>query len=346
MYPKNAWYVACMPDEIDSKPLGRRICGEQIVFYRGPEGQATALEDFCPHRGAPLSLGSVIEGKLMCGYHGLQMGCDGKTIAMPGQRVRGFPAIRAYPVIERYGFVWVWPGDADKADPAALHHLEWAENPEWAYGGGLFHIQCDYRLMIDNLMDLTHETYVHATSIGQPEIDETPTTTVTEGDVVTTSRHMENIMAPPFWRMALRGNHLADDVPVDRWQICRFAPPSHVLIEVGVAHAGNGGYKADAKHKASSIVVDFITPETETSIWYFWGMARNFNPNDKALTASIREGQGKIFSEDLEMLESQQRNLLAHPERQLLKLNIDSGGVQSRKVLDRIIAAERGAVAV
>ena len=299
-----------------------------------------ALEDFCPHRGAPLSLGSVVEGKLVCGYHGLEMGCDGKTIAMPGQRVRGFPAIRAYPVIERYGFVWVWPGDPAQADEAKLHRLEWAESPEWAYGGGLYHIGCDYRLMIDNLMDLTHETYVHATSIGQPEIDETPTTTTTEGDAVITARHMENIMAPPFWRMALRGNHLADDVLVDRWQICRFTPPSHVLIEVGVAHAGNGGYHADAKFKASSIVVDFITPETETSIWYFWGMARNFNPNDKALTASIREGQGKIFSEDLEMLERQQKNLLAHPDRALLKLNIDSGGVQSRRVLDRILAAE------
>jgi len=153
-------------------------------------------------------------------------------------------------------------------------------------------------------------------------------------------------MAPPFWRMALRGNNLADDVPVDRWQICRFAPPSHVLIEVGVAHAGNGGYHADPKFKASSIVVDFITPETETSIWYFWGMARNFNPHDKSLTASIREGQSKIFSEDLQMLESQQRNLLAQPERRLLSLNIDSGGVQARRVLERIIAREQAPAAV
>jgi vanillate O-demethylase monooxygenase subunit len=198
--------------------------------------------------------------------------------------------------------------------------------------------------MIDNLMDLTHETYVHASTIGQREIDETPTKTKTEGDTVTTSRHMENIMAPPFWRMALRGNHLADDVPVDRWQICRFTPPSHVLIEVGVAHAGNGGYDADPKFKAASIVVDFITPETETSIWYFWGMARNFNPHDKALTASIREGQAKIFGEDLEMLERQQKNLLAQPGRSLLKLNIDSGGVQSRRVLDRILAEEQSRV--
>jgi len=342
MFPKNAWYVAATPDELADKPLGRRICGEAMVFYRAGQGQVSALEDFCPHRGAPLSLGRVVDGKLVCGYHGLEMGCDGKTIAMPGQRVRGFPPIRSYPVVERHGFIWVWPGDAALASPDKIHDLPWAGHPEWAYGGGLFHVNCDYRLMIDNLMDLTHETYVHASSIGQKEIDEALPKTTAEGDQVVTSRHMENIMPPPFWRMALRGNHLADDVPVDRWQICRFTPPSHVMIEVGVAHAGHGGYSADAKYKASSIVVDFITPETETSHWYFWGMARHFNPQDAALTDSIRQGQHKIFSEDLEMLERQQRNLLAHPQRPLLKLNIDAGGVQSRRVLERLVAEEQG----
>jgi len=341
MFPMNAWYVACTPSEIDDKPLGRMICGERIVFYRGPEGRVAALEDFCPHRGAPLSLGRVVEGKLVCGYHGLAMGPAGKAISMPLQRVQGFPAIRVYPAVERYGFIWVWPGDAALADPAKIHPLQWAESDEWAYGGGLYHVKCDFRLMVDNLMDLTHETYVHAGSIGQKEIDEAAPTTKTEGDTVVTSRFMENIMPPPFWQLALRGNHLADDVPVDRWQICRFSPPSHVMIDVGVAHAGKGGYNADPKDKASSIVVDFITPETDTSIWYFWGMARNFNPKDKALTATIRDGQGKIFAEDLQILEAQQRNLLEHPDRNLLKLNIDAGGVQARRVIDRIVAAER-----
>jgi vanillate monooxygenase len=341
MHIKNAWYVACTPNEIDDKPLGRKICNESIVIYRNGEGEVTALEDFCPHRGAPLSLGTVIEGKLVCGYHGLEMGCNGKTIAMPGQRVGGFPAIRSFPVVERHGFVWLWAGEADKADAALIPDLQWANNPEWAYGGGLFHIHCDYRLMIDNLMDLTHETYVHASSIGQKEIDETPCTTKVDGDYVITSRFMNGIEAPPFWKMALRGNHLPDDQPVDRWQICRFSPPSHVMIEVGVALAGHGGYDAPTDKKASSIVVDFITPETDTSIWYFWGMTRNFNVKDKALTAAIREGQGKIFTEDLEMLERQQKNLLAHPTRKVLSLNIDAGGVHSRKVIDRLMAAKQ-----
>jgi len=260
---------------------------------------------------------------------------------MPGQRVSGFPPVRRYATLERYGFVWVWPGDITQADPAKLHRLPWAAEPGWAYGGGLYHIGCDYRLMIDNLMDLTHETYVHSSSIGQKEIDEAPPKTRSEGNEVVTSRFMHNVAAPPFWRMALRGNGLADDVPVDRWQICRFSPPSHVMIEVGVAHAGRGGYDAPDECKVSSIVVDFITPETETSIWYFWGMARRFRPDDADLTAQIREGQGKVFAEDQEMLERQQRNLLTWPERPLLNLNIDAGGVLSRKVIDRLLAEER-----
>jgi vanillate monooxygenase len=336
LFLKNCWYVACTSDEFAEKPLSRKICGNNIVFYRGPEEKVAALEDFCPHRGAPLSLGSVENGLLVCGYHGLAMGPDGKTDNMPGQKVDRFRCIKSFPVEERYGFVWVWPGEASLADPTTIPIFEWGEEAGWAYGGGLYHVQCDYRLMIDNLMDLSHETYVHSSSIGQREIDEAPVSTEFDGDTVTTSRYMENIVAPPFWKMALRSNDLADDVPVDRWQICRFSPPSHVMIDVGVAHAGKGGFDADPKYKSSGIVVDFITPETDTSIWYFWGMARNFKPNDVELTAQIRKGQQEIFAEDLEMLEGQQRNLLENPELQPMKLNIDSGGVHSRKILDRL----------
>ncbi len=340
-FQKNAWYVAAMASEIEAdKPLGRRICDEPMAFFRGDGGTVAAVEDWCPHRGAPLSLGRVEDGKLVCGYHGLAMGCDGKVHAMPMQRTRGFPANRSYPAVERHGFVWVWPGEAGKADPALIHDAFWADDPAWAHGGGVYHVKCDYRLMIDNLMDLTHETYVHSTSIGQPEIDETPCKTRSEGDEVITSRLMENIPAPPFWRANMRSAGLPEDAPVDRWQICRFTPPSHVMIEVGVALAGNGGPDAPADKKAAAIVTDMATPETETTMWYFWGFARNFKADDPATTEAIRSGQGKVFLEDVEMLERQQQNLLEWPERNLLKLNIDTGGVQARRVIERLIEAE------
>ena len=343
MFVKNTWYVVCAKTELDAlqgKPLGRTVCNEQMVFFRGPQGQVAAVEDFCPHRGAPLSLGKVCDGKLVCGYHGLEMGCEGKTVHMPGQRVRGFPAIKSFAVVERYGFVWVWPGDQTKADVALMPVFEFFDNPAWAYGGGLYHVQADYRLMVDNLMDLTHETYVHATSIGQPEIDETPCTTSVEGDQVILQRHMTGIKAPPFWQMAMSANGLDPQAQVDRWQICRFTPPSHIMIDVGVALTGHGGFDAPPEVKAYSVVVDFITPETETSHHYHWGMARQFKPDDAALTDKIRAGQGAIFNEDMQMLQLQQANIGKWPDRKLLMLNIDSGGVQSRRIIERLLAEE------
>lgn len=340
MFPMNAWYVACTPDELVDKPLGRKICGLEIVLYRGKEGRVAALEDFCPHRGAALSLGSVVDGNLMCGYHGLVMDCHGKAVSMPMQRVGGFPCIRSYPVEERYGYVWIWPGDPARADAAAIPVLPWAGNPEWAFGGGLYHIRCSYRLMIDNLMDLTHEAYVHAGSIGQEEIDQSPVRTRMDGDQVVTSREMQGIVAPPFWQLGMRASGLDDQALVDRWQYSRFTAPGSVLIDVGVALAGEGGIKADPAKRVSAIVVDFMTPETETSHWYFWGMARHFKPDDEALTDSIREGQGKIFSQDLAVLEAQQRNRDAFGDRRLLALNIDAGGVRANRILDDLVAAE------
>lgn len=346
MFPLDTWYVAARSEEIPAdRPLGRRICNRPMALFRDAAGRVAAVEDFCPHRGAPLSLGRVAGDTLVCGYHGLAMGADGRTVAMPCQRVRGFPAIRSYPVVEQHGFVWVWPGDAARAATTPLPTFEWLGNPAWGYGGGLYRIACDYRLMIDNLMDLTHETYVHASSIGQPEIDEAPARTRVDGEHVITERHMAGVQAPPFWRMALEMCGLPVDQPVDRWQICHFTPPSHVMIEVGVALAGHGGHAAPDAVKAASWVVDFITPETETSIHYFWGMARRFRPDDAEVTARIRDGQGAVFAEDQQMLERQQQNLLEHPGRALLMLNIDGGGVQARKILDRIVAQEAAAAA-
>jgi vanillate O-demethylase monooxygenase subunit len=341
---RNAWYVACTPDEIAGKPLGRTICGQAMVIFSTPDGGVSALDDFCPHRGAPLSLGFIEGSQLVCGYHGLAVDCSGRVASMPGQRVEKFPPVRRYPAVLRHGFVWVWPGDAEAADAELVPNLHWAQPDQWAYGGGLYHVAADYRLMIDNLMDLTHETYVHSTSIGQRELNEAPVSTRRAEHEVITSRFIDGIQPPPFHAMALRGAGLPDEGLVDRWQVCRFSLPSHVMIEVGVALAGHGGYEAPDDVKTNMVVVDFITPETATSHWYFWGMARRFKIDDPELTESIRSGQAQIFSEDMEMLQRQQANLSARPGRRLLNLNIDAGGVHSRAMITQAITDEAAPV--
>lgn len=345
-WPENCWYAVCTSTDLDQEPLGRTICKHAIVLYRNAQGDAVALEDFCPHRGLPLSMGSLSEGKLTCGYHGMVMNDDGSCHSMVGQDVSRFSGIRHYPLIERYGFIWLWPGDPRQASRQLMPQLDWAESEQWAYGGGYYHLHCDYRLLIDNLMDLTHETYVHASSIGQPEIEEAAPVVSRHANEIRVSRLMEGIKAPPFWADALIANGLPADELCDRWQICRFSPPGQVMIDVGVALSGHGGPEAPSDKGVNGIVVDLITPETETSCHYFWGMARNFRVKDSELTDTMRQAQGKIFAEDKDVLESQQLSLLRNPDRRLMSLDIDAGGLHARRLLDKMIKEETNIAAL
>ncbi len=340
MFPKNCWYVVATSEELKDKPFARQICGIKMVFHRKGENGVVALEDFCPHRGAALSLGYLEEDGIVCGYHGLKVGCKGKTIQMPEQNPEKIPCIKSFAVVEKYGFIWVWPGKSDIADESLIPVLEWANNPEWAYAGGIFHIKCDYRFMIDNLMDLTHEKYVHGTSIGQEEIDESPVITQEEDGYIVTSRYMNNIIAPPFWQFCMKNNSLDPTKRVDRWQKSKFVPPAAIFIDVGVALEGKGGKDAPKEDRVRCTVVDFMTPETETTMWYFWGMARNFNPENEQLTQDILKGQGGIFEEDLEVLEYQQQNLALFPSKSLISLDIDAGGRKARRILNQMIKKE------
>ena len=337
MFPKDFWYVMCESAEVADKPLARTILGQDLVTYRTDKGEAVVLRDLCPHRGMPLSMGKVEGDAIRCGYHGMLVGRDGRCRAMPGQpQIHRLQGTGAFPVLEKFGYVWIWAGDPALADPAALPPLPWGEGTDWTFGGGVYRIDCNYQLLIDNLMDLTHETYVHPNSIGQPEIDEAKPAITVAGDEVFVTRWMHDIQPPPFW-----ANMIKTDKRCDRWQICRFVPPSNVFIDVGVAVTGTGAPQGDRSQGITGMVIDLITPETETSCWYFWGMARNFNVGDMELTADIRKNQGAVFAEDEVVLAAQQRSLSRNPGHRLVNLDIDRGGSYVRKVIGRLCSAEQ-----
>jgi phenylpropionate dioxygenase-like ring-hydroxylating dioxygenase large terminal subunit len=272
-----------------------------------------------------------------CRYHGLLIDSDGRAIEMPVRSERTHRSIctKVYPVAERHRFVWVWIGDVEKADPALIPDFWPCSHPLWTFDGGYYHIKCDYRLVIDNLMDLTHESYVHQGSIGQPEILEARIETKTRGEEVIVSRWMAGIDAPPFWRNALKR-----DGPVDRWQICHFLPPSSVIIDVGVASVAAGATLQSHDQGVRGFVIDALTPESHHTSHYFWGMARNFDVADLGFTARFKKQQGGVFMEDVVVLEAQQQSILANPHLALKAFSIDSGGVRARLIIDRLLRAQ------
>jgi vanillate O-demethylase monooxygenase subunit len=339
MFVRNQWYVFGWDREIGRKPLGRTICGEPIVLYRTLAGAVVALEDACPHRLLPLSMGLIEGDNLRCRYHGVLFDGHGHCLEMPGQvQKRDTLRAKTYPVVERYRFVWVWIGAADKADPALIPDLWPCAREGWAFEGGSHFIKADYRLNIDNLMDLTHETHVHPGSIGQSELLDAPIEVTAEGDKVLVSRWMDNIIPPPFWATNSRY-----DGPMDRWQICEYLFPSTVIIDVGVAPAGQIPRGGDRTQGTNGFVIDCMTPSSETSHWYFWGMARNFLVGDIGFGDRVKAAQHHVFSEDVEVLEAQQRSLDALPDRKMRVFDIDGGGVRARVMIDRALKAQAAA---
>mgnify|MGYP001827347652 FL=1 len=106
--------------------------------------------------------------------------------------------------------------------------------------------------------------------------------------------------------------------------------------DVGVAKAGTGAPEGDLSQGTTRLVVDFITPETEHRCRYFWGTARDFDQDYAELTMCIREGQRRIFAQDVDVLAAQQQSLRRNPDRKLATLDIDAGGQRSRLVIDRL----------
>jgi phenylpropionate dioxygenase-like ring-hydroxylating dioxygenase large terminal subunit len=340
-WPVNQWYVAGWDFEIDRNPLARTICGQPVMLYRRFDRSVVAMRDVCPHRMLPLSMGIKEGDNIRCRYHGLLIDSEGRGVEMPLKRdpVVRTACVQTYPVIERHRFAWIWIGDTEKADAALIPNFWPCSDPAWTFDGGYYRIACDYRLGIDNLMDLTHETHVHAGSIGQPELMETPMETTSSGNEVFVTRWMPGIDAPPFWRNALR-----QDGPVDRWQICQFIAPSSVIIDVGVAPVGAGASIECHDQGVRGFVIDALTPETLTSSHYFWGMARNFDIDDAGFTARFKAQQGGVFLEDLAILEAQQTSIERNPDLRLRAYNIDSGGVRARLTIDRLIKEQGGTV--
>jgi len=337
-FPMNAWYAAAWDVEVKRELLARRIAGKSIVLYRKENGEPVALMDACWHRLLPLSMGKLCGDHVECGYHGLVFNDHGRCVYMPSQEtINPSAAVRAFPVVERHRFLWVWMGDPAQADPDLVPDLHWNHDPAWAADGKLIPVKCDYRLVIDNLMDLTHETYVHSGSIGNRAVAEAPFEVTRSDRKVTVTRWMIGVEPPPFW-----GAQLGKPGLVDRWQIITFEAPCTVEIDVGVAPTGTGAPEGDRSQGISGRVLNTVTPETDTTCHYFWSFARNYKLSEQRLTTVFREGVSSIFREDEFVLEAQQRAIDENPGHDFYNLNIDAGAMWARRLIDRMIAMEQG----
>lgn len=328
MFMTNCWQVAAFATEIGHALLPRTITGSPVVLYRTQAGEPVAMADRCPHRLVPLSLGRLDGDVVQCGYHGMRFASTGACVSIPGQKIVPAKArVAVYPTVEKHRFVWIWMGDAEQADPALVPDFHWMDADAWAVAEGYHHVRANYRLLVDNLLDLSHETFVHPETIGNGAVAESPVAvSIVEKKTVRAHRDMKNAEPPPQF-VALAG--LTE--PIDRWHTTLYTPPGFCVIEVGAVPAGSG----DLARGFEARILNLITPETETSSHYFWGHARNIRRNEAELTDVIRQSIVTTFDQDKDILEAQQiaceREGTFDP---VVVLGIDSGPVQGRRLLN------------
>lgn len=331
MWLRDCWQVAAYSDEVGSSLLPRRLLDEAVVLYRTPEHTVVALADRCAHRGLPLSMGRLLGDTVRCGYHGMCFSSDGRAVSVPGQdTLPDHIAVRRYPVTERYRIVWIWMGAPELADPALVPDVHFYTDPAWAAVYSYLHVDADYRLLVDNLLDLSHETFVHPTTLGNDAVAETPVTARIVDGTAQAHRFMKDV-EPPGIVIGAAG--VTENI--DRWATSIYSPPGYCLIESGHQLTGNPEKRWDLW------VVNFMTPETVTSTHYFWGVARSYSLHDKLVDEIFHERVTTTFNEDKIILEAQQRAIGPIDDPLSATIKVDAGPVLGRRLLQAALDKER-----
>jgi vanillate O-demethylase monooxygenase subunit len=342
---RNAWYAAAWSADVaPGTQLARTIVNEPVVLFRQPHGTLVAFADVCPHRLAPLSFGTVLpNGNFQCGYHGLQFDAGGTCVHNPhgNGKITANLTVRTFPVLEKYGVAWVWPGEG-APNASALADFAMFENVAPLHSSLQEYIRVDapYTLLQDNLMDASHVPYVHLGTLGNAgEMSEEPETVLEQnGDTVAITRTFRRTKVIAIIDLMYRSGGR----PADTFNTIRWDPPGSILVFSGAFDSGNHretgtGYGA----------MHLLTPETETTTHYhFWAV--RWNPRDPDEGAAqqvlnvLNTVRRKAFEEqDAPIIEAQSRTRLRlGPARQPSMLFTDAAAARVQRILDARIAAE------
>lgn len=337
MFIRNAWYVAAWDHEIlGDTLLERTLLGESVLLYRTEAGTPVALSNKCPHRHAPLSMGRREGDTVRCMYHGLRFDPTGACVEIPGQAtIPASTCVRTYPVVQQHRWIWIWMGEPALADPATIPPCPAQDSPEWRLKPGYMHYQANYLLITDNLLDFSHLSYVHESTLGgSPQIAQTrPQVARLDNGLRVTRRVRDTVPAPYHQRLG------RFEGKVDRWFIYDFVLPGVLLMEAGVKPTGRPDEDMNDALLFNS--TQALTPEREDTTHYFYMQAHAFALNDATVTEAIYQSLCQAFEEDRRIIEAQAHVLRTTPPAPMLPIGADAALNQFRWLVQRRLQAER-----
>ncbi len=311
-YITNSWYVAGFSDEFETNQLkGHKICEKPIVTWRTGDGDVVAFDNRCMHKRMPLSEGRIMsDGTLECAYHGLCYNSTGRCVAVPSHPDGNIPSqlqLKPYPIIEKQGLVWIWPGDPEKSVDVSPPETPEISSDAWeSIHSDPMEVKANYLLLIENLMDITHFYPLHDGNIGDIDNSRIPIKLVEGEDngnrFVKTIRLAENYQQPPFLQ-----DWFVYDI-VDRDHTHCMVSPGLTRVEMRVAPPG--------KLDQTDIIRGYTLFHTHTPIddkhhiwrWCVNCKADHMSKGDPNKSAASRVAQmfPEVVAQDLWALEKQQ----------------------------------------
>ena len=337
-YPRNHWYVAGASTELGRELRSRRILDIPVVLYRTEAGDPVALHDLCPHRRFPLSKSKLIGDRIQCGYHGFTFDASGRCVALPtGDRVPASYRVRRFPIVERWQWVWIWMGDPGLADPGMIPDQELirTESAGWEPAIiGMTTVKARHLLLHENLLDLSHLTYLHDGTVGSAGIAKTRMEIEDRETYLEITRRIQgdDMNGVPLARA------LGIDGPVDRLMVQQFFAPALHATGSAFTRAEDG---KPAHYFGAFRVLHAITPETPTSTHYFYAFSRDFSLGDTNVGERVAASIARAVEEDVYASEEIEKSIsvLADPSEDIHS-RADAGALRGRLAIERLIAGE------
>ncbi|WP_067683779.1 aromatic ring-hydroxylating dioxygenase subunit alpha [Nocardia miyunensis] len=332
---RNCWYVAARRSEIGRTPFARTFLDTDVVLYRTEAGQPVAMRNRCPHRSFPLVRGKLAGDRLICGYHGMEFEPDGVCTRMPAlSSTPSTVTVRTYPIADRGPLTWIWMGAPDLADESLIPDTSWLADANWGTVTGDFHIDADYVSMDENLIDQTHFPFLHPDTVGTPEYARSKLSASTDNDQVVIRRELRDSPPPGVYGKPAQ----IMDKRVDRTSEARFVSPAlHVAFAAIHDPAPDSGKPAHYRYN----ITHCFTPETNTSIHYWWFNSRDYRPDDTSIDSFLLDAHKQAYHEDLEALEWIMQVVKNDADPQIdLSFAPDKPGLMARRIMYRLAMRE------
>jgi phenylpropionate dioxygenase-like ring-hydroxylating dioxygenase large terminal subunit len=336
--PRNQWYVIAFSSEVARQPLARMILGDPVVLYRGENGTPVALFDRCPHRGMRLSNGGkLIDDAIQCTYHGLEFNPDGRCRKIPsGGEISNLMRVLSYPLVEIWNWIWIWPGDPAKADPALIpdHHALGLTDPSLhAYSGLFLPMDCNYLHAYENLVEATHVSYLHHQYVDTGNVALQPYEEESSEDRVTTIRSFKDEPVHPYAKMSYGLN--CDVVDRELWLTA--IPPSLTTVTEKYWEKG----VPNPRELMVRLVMP-VTPAAHNRCYQFVTGVRTL-PTDPV---SLFKGLQGFLSEDQVALADVQKLFDDLDPKKRVEVSVKSDGPawRARRMIEKMIKEERRSV--